>query len=59
MMKAMYWTANKETGTFIEAFETIEEARDAILAYEKEDVENGCYTNDFYEVVDENHCRIG
>ena len=53
-----YWTADKETGTFIDAFDTIEEALEAIEKYEEEDRENGDYTEDFYDVVDDNHCSV-
>ena len=52
------YTANRETGTFIEKCESIEEALNKISDYEKEDKANGTYEPDFYNVVDENHITI-
>lgn len=52
------YTADRETGTFIEECSTIGEARSIIARYEEEDKKVGCYTPDFYDVVDENHCSI-
>lgn len=50
-----YYTAAKETGTFIDEFETLEfetleDAIQAIRNYEKEDISNDCYEEDFYEI---------
>lgn len=45
-----YYTADREAGNRIEAFNTIEEATQAIVAYEKEDKRDGTFTPDFYEV---------
>ena len=53
------YTADKATGTFIDAFESVTDARDAIRDYEAEDRANGIYELDFYDVVDEDHCSIG
>lgn len=47
------YTADREAGNRIEAFETVEEARKAIAAYEEEDKRDGIYTPDFYDVVNE------
>lgn len=52
------WTADKETGSFIERFSSIEDAREAIKGYEEEDKKDGVYAPDFYDVVNEKHCRI-
>lgn len=52
------YTANRETGMFIEEFATVEEARKAIIAYEEKDKADGIYEENFYDVVDENHCTI-
>ena len=52
------FTADRETGTFIEEFKTVEEARKAIEAYEEEDKAEGIFEEDFYDVVDEDHCTI-
>lgn len=57
--KKMFYTANRETGTFIDEFETLEEAKKAIEEYEAQDKKDGVYEADFYEVEDENHCSIG
>ena len=53
-MKKIY-TANRETGTFIEEFPTVEEARKAIIDYEEKDKADGIYEENFYDIVDENH----
>nr|DAF79765.1 MAG TPA: YaiA protein [Caudoviricetes sp.] len=53
-----YYTADRETGTFIEEFNSYEEALDAISNYEQEDKNNGDYEENFYSVVDESHCTI-
>lgn len=45
-------TRDYETGTCIDEFATLEEARKAIEAYEQEDKENGCYEENFYEIYD-------
>lgn len=47
------YTADKEAGNKIEAFETVEEAREAIVAYEEEDKREGTYTLNFYDVINE------
>ena len=52
------YTADKETGTFIEEFATIEEAKKAIESYEAADIADGTYEEDFYAVVDENHMVV-
>ena len=52
------YTANRETGMFIEEFASVEEARKAIIAYEEKDKADGIYEENFYDVVDENHCTI-
>lgn len=47
----MYWIADREAGNIIEEFETREEAKKALAAYEAADKENEIYTPDFYEIV--------
>jgi len=42
---------DKETGTFIDEFETSFDAYEALKAYEAEDRQEGTYTPGFYEVV--------
>ena len=56
-MKKIY-TADKETGTFIEECKSIEEARELIAMYEEQDRINDVYSEDFYAIVDEDHCTI-
>ena len=52
------FTADRETGTLIEEFATVEEARKAIKAYEEKDKAEGIFEENFYDVVDEDHCTI-
>ena len=54
----MMYTADRETGTFIDPVETIEEGLAMIDKYEEQDKEDGNYEPDFYDVVDENHCSM-
>ena len=56
-MKKIY-TANRETGTFIEECNSIEEAKELIAQYEEQDKINDVYEEDFYAIVDEEHCTI-
>lgn len=56
-MKKIY-TADRETGTFIEECKSIAEAKELIAQYEEQDKINDVYTEDFYAIVDENHCTI-
>lgn len=46
-------TRDREAGNKIEEFATYEEAQAAIAAYEAEDKENGDFTEDFYEIYEE------
>ena len=52
------YTADRETGTFIEECATIEEAKNIISEYEASDIKDGIYEPDFYDVVNENHESI-
>lgn len=52
------YTADRETGTFIEEVKTLKEGRDLIALYEEEDKREGTYTEDFYDIVDENHVSV-
>ena len=56
-MKKIY-TADRETGTFIDEFETVADAKAAIEEYEETDRENDAYEPGFYDIVDENHCSL-
>ena len=53
-----YYTADKATGTIIDEFATYEEASQAIKGYEMLDLEHDCYEEDFYDIVDEEHCSV-
>ena len=48
----MYITRDREAGNEIERFATLEEAREALEQYEKQDISDGTYTEDFYEIYD-------
>lgn len=49
------YTADRETGTFIDEFATVDEAKKAIKAYEESDKNDGIYEEDFYDIVNEYH----
>ena len=53
----MLYTADKETGTFIEKVENIDQGMELIQEYEEEDKSDGTYTPNFYDVVNDNHAR--
>lgn len=52
------YTADRETGTFIDECESIEEAQNKIAEYEESDKADGTYEPDFYDIVDDNHMTI-
>lgn len=52
------YTADRETGTFIEECKSIKEAKEFIAQYEEQDRINDVYTANFYAMVDEEHCTI-
>ncbi len=52
------YTADRETGTFIEEVESVEQGLRVIATYERMDKANGCYSPDFYDVVDSDHCSL-
>lgn len=45
-----FQTRDRETGSVIDEFLTLEEAEDAIVGYEEDDEDEGCYTPNFYEI---------
>lgn len=49
------YTADRETGSFIDEFETVGDALSAIRQYEEADKAEGIYERGFYDVVDGNH----
>ena len=53
-----YYTADRETGTFIEECNSVEEAREFIAGYEEQDKINDVYSENFYAIVDESHCTV-
>lgn len=57
MSKRIY-TADRETGTFIEECSNVQDALARIASYEEQDRSDGSYEEDFYDVVDENHCTL-
>ena len=48
----MYAIQDKETGTKIDIFGTLEEAERTLEQYEDGDIKEGVYTADFYEIVE-------
>lgn len=48
----MYAIQDRETGTMIDIFGTLEEAEKALEEYESDDMKDGVYTPDFYEIVE-------
>ena len=52
------YTADRETGIFIESVKSIEEGLKFIKEYEKADGELGIFSYGFYDIVDENHCSL-
>lgn len=52
------YTADKETGTFIDECKDIHEAKKLIQQYEEEDRKENIYTADFYDIVNEFHETI-
>lgn len=48
-----YYTADKETGTKIDSFDTFDDALDAIYEYEKEDKNEGVFEYDYYSIIDD------
>ena len=53
-----FYTADRETGTFIEECNSINEAKELIAQYEEQDKINNLYEEDFYAIVDEEHCEV-
>lgn len=50
------YTADRETGNKIDSFRSFDAALEAIKGYEEEDRKNGEFTENFYDIVDE-ECR--
>ena len=54
----MFITRDRETGTIIDEFMTLEEAEDAIRKYEATDEKEGTYSENFYEIYNEETAEI-
>ena len=52
MSMSVYAIQDKETGTRIDTFDTLEEAKRTLEEYENDDMKEGVYTSDFYEIVE-------
>lgn len=52
----MWIVRDRETGTGIDIFDTLEEAERALEEYESDDMKEGVYTSDFYEIVEVKIC---
>lgn len=50
-----FYTADQETYTIIDEFSTVEEAVKAIKQYEEDDKQDGSYSENFYDVIDDEH----
>lgn len=53
-----FYTADRQTWTIIDEFDSIEEAREAILSYEEDDRNNDWYEDDFYDIIDETNRSV-
>lgn len=51
MKTATFYTADKEAGNIIEKFESFEDAKKAIEAYEANDRKEGTYMPEFYDIL--------
>ena len=49
------YTADRETGTFMQEINSIEEGLELIREYEEGDKEDGYEPNNFYDIVNEYH----
>lgn len=54
----MYIIRDKEAGNEIEVFATYEAAEAELRAYEAEDLANGTYEEDFYEIVEAEESEV-
>ena len=52
------YVADRQTGTFIEEVATVDEGLKLIGRYEETDKAEGTYEEDFYSIVDEDHCVV-
>ena len=54
----MFYVACRETGEFIEMVDSVNDGRNLIDEYEEQDKRDGVYIEDFYDIVNENHCSV-
>ena len=52
MSMSVYAIQDKETGTRIDIFDTLEEAERTLKEFENDDIEEGVYMAGFYEIVE-------
>jgi len=52
------YTADKETGSFIDQVGSVQEGLSLIAKYEEENEGDRTFEPDFYSIVDENHCEV-
>ena len=52
MNMPMYAIQDRETGTRIDIFDTLEEAERTLEEYEEDDIKEGVYMAHFYEIVE-------
>ena len=52
MSMSVYAIQDRETGTRIDIFDTLEAAERALKEYESDDMKEGVYTLDFYEIAE-------
>ena len=52
MNMSVYAIQDRETGTRIDIFDTLEEAERTLKEYENDDIEEGVYMAHFYEIVE-------
>lgn len=50
-MRKQYIIRDREAGNIIEACGSLNDARKLLSSYEKQDVEDGIYVEDFYEII--------
>lgn len=58
LVETNIFVADKQTGTFIDRISSIEEGIEKIKEFENSDKAEGIFEEDFYDIVDENHCHV-
>lgn len=58
LVEVELYTADRETGTFIDTIDSIEDGIERIKKYEESDKQEGTFEEDFYDIVDGNHCHV-